>query len=533
MLKNLKTSNKLAFIVAIPMIGLIFFTVNLTLEKLKIVNEMNLLHKLSEFAIKSNSLVHELQKERGLSAGFIGSKEMEFSNELQSQRVQTNIALKKLKTFLKNVSVEYLGYEIKNNLARIFAALNIIEAKRNLVDSLNISLEKELLYYSDIIDLLLANINHSSMSIIQTKFSNQIRAYVNLLYAKEKAGIERATLNHVLSRDYFSSNLYNQFISLIEAQNIYLGKFFFSATTRQKKHYHDFMSEELIKKFEVIRQAARNYQLNKEATDWWEIATARIEQFEKIGEQLSYDLKVSASTLKKNAQFKFILYLIITGSMILLTLFYNRLILKETEQAYARFVPNEFLRLLNKRHILDTQLGNYKEMEMTILFSDIRSFTALSEKMSPQENFDFLNAYLKKMEPIIRKHNGFIDKYIGDAIMALFIRADDAINAAIEMSKIQHQEIETGIGINTGKLMLGIIGEKNRLQCTVISDAVNLASRVESLTKSYKMSLIITQNTLNNLTKPNYYAIQFIDNLQVKGREEKINIFEVKEKTDN
>jgi len=81
--------------------------------------------------------------------------------------------------------------------------------------------------------------------------------------------------------------------------------------------------------------------------------------------------------------------------------------------------------------------------------------------------------------------------------------------------------------------MLGIIGEKNRLQCTVISDAVNLASRVESLTKSYKMSLIITQNTLNNLTKPNYYAIQFIDNLQVKGREEKINIFEVKEKTDN
>lgn len=517
---------------AIPMIGLISFTINLTLVKLKIVNEMDFLHELSELAVKSNSLVHELQKERGLSAGFIGSEGVDFPDELQQQQVKTDIAFKKLKAFLKNVSVEHLGYEIQNNLKKIFAALNSIEAKRKLIDDLNISLEKELLYYTDIIDLLLVNINRLSTSITHAKLSNQIKAYVNLLYAKEKAGIERATLNNVLSRGYFNSDLYNQFISLIEAQNIYLGKFFFSATTAQKKHYHNFMSEELIKKFEEVRQATVNYQLHKEATDWWKIATARIEQFEKIGEQLSYDLKVSASMLKKNAQFRFILYLIITGSMILLTLFYSRLILKETELAYARFVPNEFLRLLNKQRILDTQLGNYKEMEMTILFSDIRSFTALSEKMSPQENFDFINAYLKEMEPIIRKHNGFVDKYIGDAIMALFIRADDAIHAAIDMLKVQHQEVETGIGINTGKLMLGIIGEKNRLQCTVISDAVNLASRVESLTKSYKTSLIITQNTLNNLTDSTRYAIRFIDNLQVKGREEKINIFELINTTD-
>jgi len=96
-------------------------------------------------------------------------------------------------------------------------------------------------------------------------------------------------------------------------------------------------------------------------------------------------------------------------------------------------VPNECLQLLDKADILEVQLSNHVEMNMTILFSDIRSFTALSEKMSPEENFNFINAYLNEMGPIISTHQGIIDKYIGDAIMALFINADDALNAAIAM----------------------------------------------------------------------------------------------------
>jgi hemerythrin-like metal-binding protein len=211
--------------------------------------------------------------------------------------------------------------------------------------------------------------------------------------------------------------------------------------------------------------------------------------------------------------------------------------LKESNQAYARFVPDEFLQWLSKDNILDIQLGNHTEMNLTILFSDIRSFTTFSEKMSPQSNFNLINDYLKEMGPIIREHRGFIDKYIGDAIMALFLIADDALNAAIAM--LQQLEIfnknqnavssplKIGIGINTGKLMLGIIGEENRLQCTVISDAVNIASRLENLTKTYKNSLIMSKNTFDQITNPSQYAIRFLDNIKVKGRSERINIFEV------
>ena len=97
-------------------------------------------------------------------------------------------------------------------------------------------------------------------------------------------------------------------------------------------------------------------------------------------------------------------------------------------------MPHDFLRFLGKGSIIEVKLGDQVQKEMTVLFSDIRSFTTLSEYMTPEENFKFLNSYLNRIGPEIRSHNGFIDKYIGDAIMALFPeRPDDAVRAAVAM----------------------------------------------------------------------------------------------------
>src|SRR5207249_86258 len=106
-------------------------------------------------------------------------------------------------------------------------------------------------------------------------------------------------------------------------------------------------------------------------------------------------------------------------------------------QAYQRFVPNDFLTLLNKESIESIQLGDHVQADMTVLFMDIRSFTTLSEGMTPQENFDFINDFLNVVAPVIRKFHGFVDKYIGDAVMALFPRkADDALDCALEIQKV-------------------------------------------------------------------------------------------------
>ena len=213
--------------------------------------------------------------------------------------------------------------------------------------------------------------------------------------------------------------------------------------------------------------------------------------------------------------------------------------LYQLNKAYERFVPCEFLSLLDKQSIVDVQLGDQVEKEITVLFADIRNFTSISEEMSPQDNFDFINAYLSRMEPTIGKYYGFVDKYIGDAIMALFPTcADHAAQAAIEMLKRLAQYnltrgrpgrpvLNIGVGLNTGLLMLGTVGGQNRMEGTVISDSVNLASRIESMTKIYGVKLLISEETYSNLRDASKYAIRIIDRVKVKGKTEPVTIYEI------
>ncbi len=213
--------------------------------------------------------------------------------------------------------------------------------------------------------------------------------------------------------------------------------------------------------------------------------------------------------------------------------------ISKINEANSRFVPKQFLEFLQKENIADIHLGDQVQKEMSILFADIRNFTGISEEMTPRENFNFLNNYLGYMEPVIRNNQGFVDKYIGDSIMALFSdKAEDAINAAIEMqiklvefnhviSQFGKPPIQIGIGIHTGNLMLGIVGGEGRMDGTVISDAVNLTSRLEGLTKLYGASIIMSEDTLIRLNDPSQYNYRFLDIVKVKGKKEAVYIFEI------
>lgn len=213
----------------------------------------------------------------------------------------------------------------------------------------------------------------------------------------------------------------------------------------------------------------------------------------------------------------------------------THLTLSQINNAYARFVPREFLVLLGQENILNVKLGDQIQKEMTVMFADVRSFTTLSEDLTPEENFQFVNTLLSGVGPIIRKHNGFIDKFMGDGVMALFPDSpDDAVNAALQMhrelnaynlTRPLNAQVRIGVGIHTGTLMLGTVGEERRMEGTVISDVVNAASRLESLTKVFHSGIIVSEETLGKLKTS--YPHRSLGIVRVKGKRQAVSIYEI------
>jgi class 3 adenylate cyclase len=211
----------------------------------------------------------------------------------------------------------------------------------------------------------------------------------------------------------------------------------------------------------------------------------------------------------------------------------------ELNKAYQRFVPHDFINALGRQSILQVRLGDNIDQNMTVMFCDIRSYSTLSEKLTPEENFRFINDYLMRVGPAIRKHHGFVNHYLGDGLIALF-KDDpaDALRASVEM----HEEIEKynqqrisegnqpiaiGIGMHSGRVMMGIIGDDERHDANVISDAVNIASRLEGLNKVFGSNIILSDGTLSEIRNKDSLPIRYLGKIRVKGKENVIGVYEM------
>ncbi|MGG1513882.1 adenylate/guanylate cyclase domain-containing protein [Paenibacillus oryzisoli] len=208
-------------------------------------------------------------------------------------------------------------------------------------------------------------------------------------------------------------------------------------------------------------------------------------------------------------------------------------------QAYYRFVPQQFLKFLNKDSILDVELGDQVEQHMAILSFNIRGFFHLSKRLTPEENFNFVNSFLKRFGPYVRKHEGFMNKYLGAGFMALFPnRTDDALMACVEMrkeldvynmhrAKVGYVAIEIGIGLHKGPLRLGIIGEEHRLENNVISDGVNISNMLEKMTDPLGASILITNDVVQSLEQAGQFQYRNLGLIQVEGVREPLHLFDV------
>jgi adenylate cyclase len=213
---------------------------------------------------------------------------------------------------------------------------------------------------------------------------------------------------------------------------------------------------------------------------------------------------------------------------------------------FQKFVPKQFVDHFSKHGSGSLELGRAVEDEVAILFCDIRGFTGLSERMSPQELMKFLNSYFLRMNDPIHLNGGFIDKFIGDAIMALFDHPDgenkdkatDAIKAALDLryaitiynehrSNSNYPPVNIGIGIHFGPVIIGTVGSDDRMDTTVLGDSVNLAFRLEALAPRYKTDIVVSAQTLKVAEASKRFKYRVLDWVRVKGRTAPIEIYEI------
>jgi class 3 adenylate cyclase len=199
--------------------------------------------------------------------------------------------------------------------------------------------------------------------------------------------------------------------------------------------------------------------------------------------------------------------------------------IRRTEVFY-RFVPSDFLRILGVNDPIDAEVNLGMNQDMSVLFTDIRGFSTLSEDRSPETVFTSLNQAFDVIVPAISANNGIVDKFIGDAVMALFRSADDATRAAVEIVKCVEKletpmgSLKVGVGINSGRLILGTVGNNERIQTTVVGDVVNIAARIESLTKTLKCSVLLNGPTAKHTSLSGRYLGLF----EVKGRQKPLSV---------
>lgn len=216
--------------------------------------------------------------------------------------------------------------------------------------------------------------------------------------------------------------------------------------------------------------------------------------------------------------------------------------MKQISQSYYRFVPEQFLNYLGKNGILEVRLGDQIEEEMVVLVSNIRSFNSISKEMTPKGSFDYINSFYEVVGPIIRQHDGMINTYLSAGIMALFPKKPEhALKNAIEMRRtlrnlneaqvdkgnVAKTEMDIGIGIHKGRLMLGIVGEKERMEGNVISDDVNISILLEKHTETVGASILVSEVVYETIPSFERFQHRCLGLVQFPEIKEPITLYDV------
>lgn len=336
-IEKLNIKHQLILMFILPAIGLLFFAY-ITINDARVVGaESKKLNDLAEFAVAAGNLVHELQKERGASSGYIGSAGTEFKQLLPDQQQLTNGKIEALNNFLADFDAETFGSAFSQDLQQAQTQLGLIQQKRQAILNLTLPIQDTLAYYTNL-NANFLNLAGSLATISSNgELTNLSSAYFAFLQSKERAGIERAVLANTFGKDAFAPGMYKKYLDLVAVQKTYLDMFLFLAPENQKAFFKQTVTGPAIEETEKMRQIADQNAatggFRVEAQHWFKMQTAKIDLLKQVEDKLSADLSDKATQIYRTSDRKVLLSSAFSLAIVLATLmvcfYFINLILKQ------------------------------------------------------------------------------------------------------------------------------------------------------------------------------------------------------------
>ncbi len=335
-LQDIKFSHKIAAVAAIPLLGLFFLAIVSILSQYQKVNSAETIITLSEFSVHASALVHELQKERGMSAGYLGSQGKKFSQQITQQHKLTDEKFNDLTEYLENSEVKSLE-NVEEPLQKVLNELTKTKSIRNRVIGLNIPVKNAIAFYSGVNAQFLQLISKLPQLSADVSMTSKLAGYANFIKAKERAGIERAVLANTFAQNKFGVGMFEKLINLIAIQNTYTDVFLSFAKQDLQNFYEDKMSGQFINETQRLRKTAMDRGLDGgfevDPGYWFKMQTGKINLLKEVEDFIAEDSLKSASELKRDAWGKLtqdsVLVVLVTGLSLLIFFVLSRDIKKQ------------------------------------------------------------------------------------------------------------------------------------------------------------------------------------------------------------
>lgn len=419
-LANLKLRWKLIAITVIPILSLIYYALNEVARDYSALTENEKILQLSQFSVSASTLVHEFQKERGLTAGFMGSRGQKFATELSAQRQEVDKKAQGLAEILDGLDAQVFGQDFATQLNQALKQQQALKQMRQHVDGLSIPRGDALGYFTKMNGTFLGAISFLAKSSSASKLSNQATAYVNFLNSKERAGLERAVLTGTFAADSFQAGAFNRFLQLVSIQDTYLNVFNSLASEEHQKYYLKTMQGKPIETTKEMREVAITKgvegNFGVDPAFWFQMQTEKINLLKNVEDKLSKDLEVLAMNLRESASSAlFLSVLIMLGALVLTGLFLFRIQKLITRSIFKAVNVADAIAAGKLDNVIDVTTTDEAGKLLCSLKSMQQSLAAQREKEREQAEKDRIQAEKDRVQAEKNREAAELERKRGEA----------------------------------------------------------------------------------------------------------------------